>query len=480
MTLARAANAGIWSTVDLVARQGVGFVAVVILARLLTPADFGVFAFAALMVTLATAVICGGFSALIIQRRDLETEDLDRIFSAAIVASLIAGVAIAILGPLLARLYGFADLATVMPAVAIQPVAAAMTVVQSALFSRELRLAPVAKVGWAANVAAAAAAVALAIGGWGIWSLAVQMVLSSTINSLLVWRLSDWKPRVRLDFGPLLPAMRFIGPVSVAQGLHVLYSQGFALIVGRRYSAADVGLFNRGYGLAQLPHQVFTNLVGRVALPLLSERVDDRAAMARGMMRGLEGVMIISTPVFVALAFLSREVVLVLYGAAWIDAAPVLTILALAGITMPLQSANAHLLLAKGMSKAFLRAEIQKKVVGIALVIAGSFYGIVGVAWAYFVANLASLFINTRYADRLIGFGLLAQLRHIAGILLAAGAMGLALWGVSAASEFAPAAHIIASTLFGIAAYTLCGCLVSGATFRRFWTDAWTSLRPYR
>jgi teichuronic acid exporter len=479
LTLERAASAGIWNTVDLLARQGVGFVAVIFLARLLTPADFGVFAIAALAVTLATAMICGGFSALIIQRRELAPDDLDRIFAAAIITSLVAGTAIAILGPLLARLYGFGALATIMPAIAIQPAAAATTIVQSSLFTRDLRLAPVAKTGWAANVVAAVAAVVSALCGLGIWAFVIQMLLSTSINSFLIWRVSEWKPRLHVDFWPLGPAMRFVGPISIAQGLHVLYSQGFALIVGKRYSAIDVGLFNRGYGLAHLPHQIFTDLVGRVALPLLSERIDDREAIARGMRRGLEGVMIISTPAFVGLAMLSREVLLVLYGDQWLGAAPVLTILALAGITMPLQSANAHLLVAKGMSKTFLRVEIEKKLVGIVLVIAGSFFGIIGVAWAYFLGNLASLFISTRYADELIGFGLLAQLRHVAGILLAAGAMVLALWGVRAVSDLAPAAHIVASLASGLAAYTLCGLLVNGSAFRRFGIDAWTALRPY-
>lgn len=472
MTFERAASAGIWSTIELVSRQGVSFLVVIFLARLLSPEDFGVFAFAALAIMLSAAVIGGGLSTLIVQRHDLQSADLNRIFSFALILSVIAALSIAGLGPVLAAIYGFDDLSVLMPALALQPVIVAMGLVQSALLHKQLQFKLMAKVGWASSLIGGGAAIYAAYAGWGIWALVIQVMIAALINSALIAKFSDWRPTLTADLRPIFPLLRFAGPVSVAQGLHILYTQGFALIVGKQYSASDVGLFNRGFALTQLPNQLFTGLAGKVALPLFSERADDPEALRRGMQRGLEGVMFFSTPAFVGLAVLAPELVELLYGDQWERAAPVVSILALAGILMPLQSANGNLLLAKGMSKTFFRIELAKKSIGIALVVTASFYGIEAVAWAYLAASMVWLFLNTRHTASLIGFGLLDQLRHISGIILVSGIMGAVVLVYRQWTDLPLIADIASSVALGVTTYMLIGFGLRMSSFRRAFADA--------
>lgn len=457
MTLERAAKAGIWSSIELVARQGVSFVAVIFLARILTPADFGTFAFAILATMLAATLITSGFSAFIIKEKNLDRSDLDKIFTAVLLLSLIAGIGIAAAGALLAEIYELPSLAIIMPVIAIQPLIASAAMVQAALLNKELRLAPIVKVGWISNLVAGVGAVAAAFGGLGIWALVVHVLLAALINSILLWNSTDWRPHLRLDFQRLAAISRYAGPVSIAQAMHILYSQGFALIVGKRFSATDVGLFNRAYSVTQLPHQLFTGVVGRVALPLMAERADDDEAIVRGLKRGIEGVMIFSTPAFVGLALLSPDLLRLLYGEQWIGAAPVLTILALSGIVMPLQSANVHILLARGLMRTFFRLELQKKTLGIVLVGIASFYGIEFVAVAYLASNVIWLLFNTAYTAKHLGYGLWHQLWDVRFILVTASLMALIVIAFRAATDLPVFVDVIASAVLGAFTYFAVG-----------------------
>ncbi|MHA6334502.1 lipopolysaccharide biosynthesis protein [Qipengyuania sp. CAU 1752] len=470
MTLARAGRAGLWGGVELLAKQGTNFIAVIFLARLLTPAEFGIFAMVVLVVALAGVLTAGGFGTLIIQR-DLTDDELARIFTFVACLSILAGALVWLSGQFIVRFYDFPALAEILPVVACQPLLASVATVPSALLTKQLRFRPLAVVGVIASATAGLAAVIVALGGGRLWALVVQMMLSALVTSIGLWIIAGWRPRLRFDWSAILPALRFVGPISLTQALQIFYMQGAALIVAKRYSAADLGLFNRGLGVTQLFNQLFSGITARVALPLLSESRDDNGAMIHRMRRGTTGMMFLAVPAFIGLSFLARDLLLILYGPQWVDAAPVLTILALAGITMPMQAANANLLIAKGMSRTYFNLELVKRSLGIGLIVAGSFFGIVGVAWAYFAASITGLLLHTRQTRLSFEHGLVAQLRDILGILFASALMALTLWGVDQSTAMESWVRIVALGAIGATSYLATGWLSDIGSFRRITND---------
>lgn len=471
MTLERAANAGFWAGVDLLARQLVTFIATVFLARLLTPEQFGIFAFAVLAVMLLSTLIQNGFSTLIVQRQDLAKEDLDRIFTAVLVASALASIAIAAAGPALAAFYGFPELARLLPIVAIHPFVSALAVVPNALLTKQMRFKPMANIGWMSAIVSGGAAVYAAFHGAGIWALALQMVLGAALSTIGIFFVCKWRPALRFDFAKLKEQTRFALPVSVVQSLSILHTQGFVLIIAKAYPVSDVGLFNRGYGVVQLSHRMFTGLVSRVALPLMAERAGDHGALRSGLERGLAGIMILSTPAYVGLAILSEDLIVTLYGEQWRAAWPILSVLAIAGIINPVHAANIQILLAKGMSRTYFSSELLKRFIGIGLMICGSFFGIIGVAYAYAASVVISAYISAANAKRIVGVGLLDQLMALRDIWIAT----LAMMGAILAFEWlvptASFTRLAIVPMIGAAAYFVTGYLLKSPLFIQLFKD---------
>jgi O-antigen/teichoic acid export membrane protein len=197
--------------------------------------------------------------------------------------------------------------------------------------------------------------------------------------------------------------------ISLSTVLEVLYSQGFAAVIGKLHGAADLGLFNRASTTQALPGLIVSDVISRVALPLFSARKGDAEGLTRGFRMSLRLATLITFPMAAGLALLADLVLLCLFGEKWVPAAPILTILAFAGCLMPFHVLNLQVLLASGDSRQFLVIEVKKKVLGVAVVLVGSLFGVIGLAYAMVVGGVLSLLINSAPAKRLTGHGLSAQ-----------------------------------------------------------------------
>jgi O-antigen/teichoic acid export membrane protein len=429
MTVARAASAGAWSAIEMVARQGIGFVVSIILARLLAPEHFGLIALLTLFSGLATVLVQGGLTLALVQRQDTSHAEESAVFWCNLAAGVVFAGLIILIAPVVANFYGYPTLRLLMPVAAAQVVLGSLGAVQTALLTKQLQFDKLTKTGVVAAILSGVAGIGAALLGWGVWALAVQMLVQAFISSVLLWIVSDWRPSLRFRWRDLAPLYRFGLGISASSALEVLYSQGFALLIGKLHGAHDLGLFNRALATQALPGTILSSIVSRVALPLFSARLDDPPALKRGLRLSLGISMLISTPMVAGLAVLSDLIIVCLFGEKWSPAAPILTILAVAGSLLPYHVLNLQLLLAHGKSDEFLRIEVQKKIIGIGLAALGSIFGIVGLAWALVVGAFVSLLLNSAPAKRLIDYGIVEQIWDNRGIIGATLAMaGLVLW----------------------------------------------------
>jgi O-antigen/teichoic acid export membrane protein len=417
MTRAKAASAGLWSAVDVVLRQGIQFVVTVFLARLLTPADFGVIAILVFFSSLSMVFVQGGLSMALVQRQQTSSEEESAVFWWNLVASLIFAAAMVAMAPLVARFYNQDVLAPLMLLAAAQVVLSALGAVQQALLSRTLRFAELAKVGAFATLSSGVAAVVAAYFGLGVWALAIQLISSTVLTTVALWVISDWRPILHFKLSTIRPILSFGSWLSLSSTLEVLYSQGFALLVGKLHGVRELGFYSRAASTQQLPTNVLSSIIGRVALPLFAARSDDPEALRRGLSASLRLVMLINLPMMTGLALLPDLIIVVLFGEVWLPAARILAILAWGGLIFPMHVLNLQLLLAQGRSETYLKIELLKKAGGIIFVVIGSFYGIIGLALAQSLFSLVALAINVAPTARSIGYGLIAQLRDLLGLI---------------------------------------------------------------
>lgn len=423
MTRRSVARAGAWSAFDIGMRQAVTFGVSVVLARLLRPADFGIIALLTFFSSLSIIFVQGGLSEALIQRQATSRDEESAVFWWNFGASLIFGAILLALGPLVAGVYGHAILVPLMGVAALQTIFAALSAVQTALMTRDLRFDLLARAGVTSSVVSAVAAIGAAVAGAGVWALAIQLLVSAATNTVMLWAGSAWRPTFHLRFSTIRHMLGFGGWLSLSSGLEVFYSQGFALLLGKIYGVRELGLFNRAASTQQLPANLFSGIIGRVAFPLFAARKEDPAGLRRGLLLAVRLAMLVNVPLMAALCLLSDLVIQVLFGDKWLPAARVLSILAGSGLLFPLQVLNLQVLLALGESRVYFKLEIIKKVIGVCLVIAGSFLGIEGLAYSMVTLALVALFVNVEPVRRGIGVGVWTQVVELRGVIVATAVM---------------------------------------------------------
>jgi teichuronic acid exporter len=457
MTVRRGLQAALWSSVEIGLRQCAQFAITIVLARLLLPQDFGVAALLVFMASFAIAIMQNGISLALVTTRETTQAQETTIFWINMSVALAGGLILVAAAPFVASFYGQPALRLLMLAVVAQIFFFALGSVHTALLTRSLHFRQLTIAGVASTLAGGLAAIAAALYGAGVWALATQYVVGAAVNTLLLWLLSGWRPRRAIGVRETLPLIRFGSLMSLSGILEVLYSHGFVLLIGKLYGMRDVGLYSRAQSTQFFPASIISMVVGRVAIPLFAAKVGDPAALRRGLRLAIRMVMIVNLPVMAGVAVLAGPIIHTLFGEQWLEAAPITTILALAGALLPLHVLNLQLLLAQGEARTFLHIEVKKKSVGVILVLAGSYFGIYGVAWSQIAFSVLALPLNAQPTARAIGYGTFAQLRDLADIVLATTVMAGALILLGQVLILPPPLFLAVAVPTGALVFALCG-----------------------
>ncbi len=448
-----AKRATFWSLADTLLRQGVQFAATIVLARLLTPSEFGVIAIASFFTATARVLADGGFAVALIQRPRLSQVEKSTAFWINLTSSIGLAVVVVLLASEIARFYDASTLAHIMPAVALSIPLTALGSVQTALLNRSLNLKPIALSGGIGAIGSGAVAIIMAWLGFGVWALAVQMILASALSTAVLWIASEWVPSFEFSARAARSLFRFGGFVFLAQISDTIYTRAYAVVLGRGYSAFDVGLYNRADSAQQFSVALLSSTINRITLPLFSRVAHDLERFSATVRRVSRLSMLANVPLMLGLAACAQPLVRLLFGPQWVDAVPVFQILSLAGLVWPLHVINLQILLSRGNSGRYFSVEVAKKPIGIGLLIGGAFFGIQGVALGQLVFAVIALVINTWIGGRSMGYGLLRQLADVLPITLIAAPLALAAYALSGILAGSPALAV------------LCGAILMGPVF---------------
>jgi O-antigen/teichoic acid export membrane protein len=447
----QAARAGMWSAVDILLRQGIQFAVTVTLARLLLPEDFGVMGLVALFTGISLLIVEGGTSLALIRAATTTRAEESAVFWFNLGASLLYGLLLLILAPLLARFYGIPLLVPLMAVTAAQCAIAALGSVPSAILSRALRFKTLLYVGLTTSVISGGVGIALAASGFGVWALSLQGLSAALTTTIALWVVSDWRPSLRVDVRGARDLFRFGSRTFLGFTLDLLWTHGVALVIGKLYGVRDVAFYNRAQATQIMPSGIMSAIIGRIGLPLLASRAHDPAAMQRGVKRALGLAMALNVPLMLGLSLLSDLIVLTLYGAKWLPAAPILSIVAIGGILWPIVMMNQQALLARNEADTFLRITVAKLGVGILAFAMGSLFGIVGLAYGQVGYSLAAMFLTAAPSRRLMAYGGWAQLKDLGGIFGISLGMGGAVLAGKHFLEASPAVELLLLTAAGAA-----------------------------
>jgi len=407
-------SAAKWSALDMFMRQGVQVAVTVVLARILTPEDFGVIAMLALFIGVAGIFIDSGFSSALIQRQKITHTDESTVFFFNLVMGAVAALLLCAAAPWIATFFKQPVLQYLTYAMAFNLFIGAFGSIHTTLLNKELNFRTTAKVGVASSVSAGAVAIYMASQGFGVWSLAANSVMSGIITVLLLWLWHPWRPAWTFSLASLRSFFRFGGYTMAATLTDVFSTNLYSILIGKMYSARDVGFYDRAHHTQQLPITLMMGIINRVAFSSFATVAEDKARLVRGLRQAQAISMFVNIPVLAGIIILAEPLVLTLFGEQWLSIVPILQVLGLGGLLWPLHVLNLNILMAQGRSDLFFKITIFKKMFAISLTVAASFYGVMAIAWTQVVISILAYFVNTHYTKALLGYGGLKQLRDLA------------------------------------------------------------------
>jgi O-antigen/teichoic acid export membrane protein len=424
----RAAHATWWSALEIAARYGVQFGVMVVLARLLTPSDFGLIAMLLVFTSVAALLVDSGFGTALVQKQVTTDDDETTVFLFSTGASALVATALWFAAPAIASFYSQPLLTPLTRLLLFVLPLSALAAVPDALLTQRLDFKARAKAEIIASLCSGAFAVLMAWRGFGVWSLAWQAVCAIGVRALLLWVYSRWRPHGRFSLSAFRKLGGFGGYMLMSNLLNTISLRLQSLLIGKLFDSRSLGYYTLAQNTQMAPAQFMSGILNRVGLPVFSSVADQRDKLVGALRLSLRVAIFIFVPCMVGIAVIAKPLIILLYGVRWAPAAPLLTILAVSVSLWPLHVLNLAAIGAQGRSDLIFRLEVVKRVVSIGLVVACSPGGPIAIAWAVLASSVFMVVINTWYTWRLLDYGVLAQLHDQVGTLLLSAVAALAGW----------------------------------------------------
>ena len=464
----------VWSFVERFATQGVQFLFGIILARLLSPDDYGIIAMPLVFLSVAQCFIDSGFSTALIRKPDLTEVDLSTAFYFNIGVGVVCYLALFFTSPLIADFYDTPILADLLKVTALATLFNPLCAVQQALLTRKIDFKTQAIVSLSGAVVSGVVGLSMAYNGFGVWSLVCQQVGGYLIRTVLLWVLGQWKPKHRWSWDSFRYLWGFGSKMLCSGLLDTTYNNIYPIVIGKFFSANDLGNYTRSQQFASLPSSNVTGVLQRVTFPVLSSIQNEDERLARNYRKILKLSAFIIFPMMLLLSAVADPLVRVLLTDKWEGCIILLQIMCFSMMWYPIHAINLNLLTVKGRSDLFFRLEIFKKVMGVCVMCVTIPHGIIWMVSGGIVSSMIALIINTYYTGKLIRVGYLKQMGDLMPIFLTSFVMWLLVHAVMWLTSDLYA-QVALGIVTGILVYLICAHLF----LRSEWEDA-VSMIPVR
>lgn len=415
----RVLKAAGWNLLEIGGKNGIALAFSIVLARLLTPADFGIVAMLALFVGIATTLAEGGLGAALIQAPNPHQTDKSTLFWTQFGLAAILGSALASLGPLLAQWFEQPVLVPLAMAYGLNLLIGAPAGIQLSLFFKDLDVKAITVTSMAAQLAGGIAGVALALNGAGVWAIFGQVAVASAFTTALLWIQSSWRPSLEFSWSSLRQLGGF-GATGVGIGiLAEVESRIGSLTIGHFAGAADAGQYQRSSSFQLLLARLLSGVVTRVAFPAFSAIQEDRARLAKVLREAAFINFAATALVMWTIALTAEPLVCILFGPQWDPAAPVLQALCFAAGFYPVYAIFAKALRAIGQYRLVFMQQIIRAGGMCAVALTFGVYGFTVLAWAQAVFLVLLLPMGAFAVAQLIGYRIRDQLIDFGPVLLA-------------------------------------------------------------
>lgn len=420
-----------WSFLENIASVGITFVVGVVLAQLLTPAEFGVIGIIMIFIAVGNTFIEVGFNSAIIRKVDVTRQDFNTVFWLSCGTGVFLYLLLWATAPAIGGFFNQPDIYPQIRVTGLMLPLGAATVIQRAILTRAMNFKTQTIVTVISSLLSGGIGVIMAFNGMGVWSLVTQIVSRMAIQTFLFWFLCTWFPRFEFSRESFRELFSYSSKLLGAALIETLYRNVYNLIIGKSYSAASLGQYNRAAGFTGLTAITLTNVVQKVSFPALSSIQNEPERLKEAYRKIIKTTMIVVFAMMLGMAAIAKPLILILIGPQWVPAIYFLQILCLSDMFYPLHTINLNIINVVGRTDIFLKLEIIKKLIAIPTIFIGIFWGLDQMLWSGVAVSVICYLLNVHYSAALVDYSLREQLADILPSLSISLAVALVMWSFS-------------------------------------------------
>lgn len=417
-----------WSFADSILGQGVMFIVGLVLARIVTPDEYGLIGIIMVFVTVLDSIVDSGFSNAIIRKKNATNDDINTMFLTNMGISIVLFLALFFSAGWIADFFNRQELVSLTRVMASVVIFNAMSLAQYTTLTIRLDFKTKTKASLISSVLSGIIGIGMALADYGVWALAGQQISRRLINMLCLWAFNRWWPSLRFSMDSFRYMWGFGWKLLASTLINNLWNELYQVIVGKFYSPATLGQYTRSNEYAKLFSTNLTLVVQRVSYPALSKLQDERERMVAAYRKVIKITMFVTFICMICMGAVSEPLIYCLIGEKWHQAATFLPFICLSLMFYPLHAINLNMLQVQGRSDIYLKLEILKKLVATVPLLIGIYIDIYWMLTASIAGNIICFFLNTAYTGRVLKYTGLQQLRDVSSSFCVAVIMALSVY----------------------------------------------------
>lgn len=402
-----------WRYGERTCAQGVQFIVSVVLARLLTPEVYGCVGLITALIAVGNVFVQAGFGNALIQKKDADQTDFSSVFYVSVGLGIILSVLVQFAAPFISAFYNLPILTNPIRVLSLMLILAGINSVQQAYVSRKMIFKKFFFATIIGTIISAFVGIALAYMGYGVWALVAQQLTNQAIDTIVLWFTVRWRPELKFSISKIKKLFSFGWKLLVSGLIDTIYNNIYTFVIGKTYSADDVGYYNRG---KNIPNLVITNInssIQSVLFPAISKEQSNRVRVKALVRRSIMTSTFLIFPCMAGLAAVAKPLTIILLTEKWLPCVPFMQFCCFVYAFWPIHTANLQAISALGRSDIYLKLEIQKKVIGIALIAITIPLGIYPMMVGRCISTVISSFLNARPNKELFEYSFKEQIKDV-------------------------------------------------------------------
>lgn len=420
-----------WSAIDQISRMGIQFVVGIILARLLSPDEYGLIGILTIFIVVFTFICDSGFTNALIRKKNIEDIDYSTVFYVNLGLSFFMSGALFFCAPLIAAFFDRPDLVGLTRVMSSVVIINALAIVQRARLTKIVDFKTQTLVTLISSVVSGIVGISMAYSGYGVWALVGQQISAQAFNTIFLWIFNHWMPKLEFSITSFKDMWSF-GWRMLASGLiDTVWKEIYQVVIGKYYTPASLGLYTRSRQFTDMFSTNLNGVIQRVSFPVLSEMQGDTERLKSGYKRVIKCTMLPTFVLMLGLAACAKPMILFLLGEKWIECVPYIQLICFSAMLYPLHSLNLNMLQVQGRSDLFLKLEIIKKIVAVGPLLLGIFIDIYWMIGGSVLTGFFAYYLNAYYSGPFLNYSIKEQIKDIIPSFLVAAFMAIPVYAMS-------------------------------------------------